>query len=118
MPKKTATKTKEKPQEFAVVETGGKQYKVSVGDKVKIEKIIGDHKEGDTITFDKVLMVDDGSNTSIGVPYVDGAKVEAKLVKIGRHDKVIVLKYKAKSRYLKKNGHRQPYFEVEISKIK
>ncbi len=116
MPKKT-TKTEEN-KEFAVIATGGKQYKVSVGDSVKIEKIKGDFKEGDKVTFDKVLLVDDGSNTTIGTPHIEGAKVEGTLTKIGRHPKVIVIKYKQKSRYFKKNGHRQPFFEVKIEKIK
>lgn len=103
---------------FAVFTTGGKQYKVSEGDVVRVEKIVGTHKEGDAIVFDKVLMVDDGSTTSIGTPYLDGATVKATITKIGRAAKVMVVKYKQKSRYLKRNGHRQPYFEVKIGKIK
>lgn len=103
--------------EFAVIKTGGKQYKVSVGESVNVEKILGDHKEGDKITFDKVLLVDNGKDTTIGTPYINGAKVEAVLEKIGREKKVIVIKYKQKSRYYKKNGHRQPYFKVKISAI-
>lgn len=103
---------------FAVIETGGKQYKVSVGDTLKVEKIKGDHKEGDSITFDKVLLVDNGKDaTDIGTPYINGAKVEASLVEIGRSPKVTVIKYKQKSRYFKKNGHRQPFFKVKIEKI-
>ncbi len=103
---------------FAVIETGGKQYKVSVGDTLKVEKMKGDYKEGDSITFDKVLLVDNGTDTTnIGTPYVDGAKVEASLVEIGRNAKITVIKYKQKSRYFKKNGHRQPYFKVTIQKI-
>ena len=103
---------------FAVVETGGKQYKVSVGDTLKVEKIKGDYKEGDSITFDKVLLVDNGKDvTNIGTPYIDGAKVEASLLEIGRAQKVTVIKYKQKSRYFKKNGHRQPFFKVKIEKI-
>src|SRR3989344_825077 len=66
-----------KTTEFAVIQTGGKQYKVKAGDSLKIEKLPGDHKKGDKIVFDKVLLVDDGENTSIGMPYIDGAKVEA-----------------------------------------
>ena len=103
---------------FAVIETGGKQYKVSVGDTLKVEKMKGEYKEGDSITFDKVLLVDNGTDTTnIGTPYVDGAKVEASLVEIGRNAKITVIKYKQKSRYFKKNGHRQPYFKVRIEKI-
>ncbi len=120
MPRQSTKKAETKPEtnEFAVIETGGKQYKVAVGDNVKIEKIIGEHKEGDKVTFDKVLLVDDGSNTTIGAPYIDGAKVVAEIVKIARHPKVIVMKYKAKSNRLKKNGHRQPYFEVKVTALK
>ncbi|MEK7157774.1 MAG: 50S ribosomal protein L21 [Patescibacteria group bacterium] len=104
--------------EFAVIKTGGKQYKVSVGESVNIEKMLGEYKEGDKITFDKVLLVDNGEDTTtIGTPYINGAKVEAVLEKIGREKKVTIIKYKQKSRYYKKNGHRQPYFKVKISAI-
>ena len=103
---------------FAVIATGGKQYKVRVGDLVRVEKMIGEYKEGDTITFDKVLLVSDGTSTKIGEPEVSGAKVTGTLNKIGRAQKVIVLKYKQKSRYYKKNGHRQPFFEVKIESTK
>ena len=104
---------------FAVIETGGKQYRVSVGDSVKIEKFKDkEYKEGDAIVFDKVLLVDNGvDSTDIGTPYLTGAKVSGTLVEIGRNPKVIVIKYKQKSRYFKKNGHRQPYFKVQIEKI-
>ncbi|MBC7836795.1 50S ribosomal protein L21 [Acetobacteraceae bacterium] len=104
-------------KEFAIIETGGKQYMVSAGDTVKIEKILGDFSEGDTVTFDKVLMVDNGSDTTIGEPYIKGAKVSATVQKIGRAKKVVVIKYKAKSNYFKKRGHRQPFFEVKIDKL-
>ncbi len=117
-PKKEAkTKQDSTVSEFAVIETGGKQYKVSPGESIKIEIIKGEHKEGEKITFDKVLLVDDGSNTTIGMPYIDGASVVGEISKIGRHPKVIVMKYKAKSNRLKKNGHKQPYFEVKIQSI-
>ncbi|MFM2357700.1 MAG: hypothetical protein RJA61_437 [Candidatus Parcubacteria bacterium] len=117
MPKKEVEKNI--TQEFAVIETGGKQYQVSPGAVLKIEKIIGEYKEGDKLVFDKVLLVDDGKGlTTIGAPYVTGAKVEATLAEIGRAKKVTVIKYKQKSRYYKKNGHRQPYFKVEIGAIK
>lgn len=99
---------------FKVIETGGKQYKVSSGQKLKIEKIKGDHKEGDVIAFDKVLLSEDGKATKVGMPYLVGEKVEGTITKIGKAKKVLVTKYKAKSRYNKTNGHRQPYFEVEI----
>lgn len=104
--------------EFAVINTGGKQYQVSKGDVVKIEKIKGDFKVGDKLTFDKVMLVDDGKDTTIGTPFIEKAKVEATLKEIGRNKTVEVVKYKQKSRYYKKNGHRQPWFKVEISSIK
>lgn len=103
--------------EIAVIETGGKQYKVAVGDSIKIEKLSDTQKVGDKVTFDKVLLVD-GDKTSIGSPYVTGSKVEATIEKIDRAEKLIVLKYKAKSRYQKKNGHRQPFVQVKIDSIK
>lgn len=102
---------------FAVIATGGKQYKVSVGERVKIEKILGEYTVGDSIVFDKVLLVENGASTTIGTPEVAGAKVTGTLSKIARNQKVTVIKYKQKSRYFKKNGHRQPYFEVTIDSI-
>ncbi|MSU45066.1 MAG: 50S ribosomal protein L21 [Candidatus Zambryskibacteria bacterium] len=104
--------------EFAVIHTGGKQYKVSKGDVVKIEKITGDFKVGDKIVFDKVILVEDGKDTTIGTPYITEASVEATLKEVGRNKTVEVVKYKQKSRYYKKNGHRQPWFKVEIVGIK
>ncbi len=104
--------------EFAVIQTGGKQYKVKVGDEIKIEKILGDHKEGDKVVFDKVLLVDNGSDTTIGTPFIDKAKVTATITKVGRLAKVDVIKYKQKSKYFKKNGHKQPYFQVKIESFK
>ncbi len=105
-------------KEFAVIQTGGKQYKVSMGDEIKIEKILGEHKEGDKIVFDKVLLVDNGSDTTIGTPFIEKAKVSATITKIGRLAKVNVIKYKQKSKYFKKNGHKQPYFQVKIDALK
>jgi large subunit ribosomal protein L21 len=107
-----------KKEEFAVIFTGGKQYKASVGGLLSIEKIIGEYKKGDKLSFDKVLLVDDGKDTTIGTPYIKGAKVDAEIVEIGRSRKVMVVKYKQKSRYLKRNGHRQPFFKVKITSIK
>ena len=104
--------------EFAIIFTGGKQYKVAKGDTVKIEKIKGDFKVGDKLSFDKVLLVEDGSTTDIGAPYISGAVVSGTLAKIGRNKTVEVVKYKQKSRYYKKNGHRQPWFKVLIDSIK
>lgn len=116
-----ATKTKAtKPvtdQEFAVIATGGKQYRVMVGETITIEKFKEESKKGDTVSFDKVLLVDNGLDTTIGTPYISGATVTGEVVVVGRAPKVIVIKYKQKSRYMKKNGHRQPYIKVKIGSI-
>jgi large subunit ribosomal protein L21 len=104
--------------EFAVIKTGGKQYKVSKGDSIKIEKLLGDYKEGDKVAFENVLLVDNGKDTTIGTPFITGAKVEATIEEIGKLPTVTVIHYKQKSRYYKKNGHRQPYFKVKIESIK
>ncbi|MFA6089626.1 MAG: 50S ribosomal protein L21 [Candidatus Woesearchaeota archaeon] len=116
--KKTTKDKKEENSEFAVIFTGGKQYKVAVGDILKVEKLDGEFTLGDKIVFDKVLLVDNGVDTTIGTPYITGAKVESLFQKLGKHKTVNVVKYKQKSRYLKKNGHRQPFVEVKISAIK
>lgn len=102
---------------FAVINTGGKQYKVAEGDVLKVEKISDTIKVGDKVVFDQVLLIDDGVTTKLGTPTIAGAKVEATLTEIGRAKKVIVIKYKQKSRYFKKNGHRQPYSKVEIKTV-
>ena len=100
-----------------VLKTGGKQYLVSVGDKVKIEKIKGEFKIGDKVFFDDILLNISGEDVKIGNPTTKN-KVEAEIIDIAKHDTVEVVKYKAKSRYFKRNGHRQPYFEVKILNIK
>lgn len=101
---------------FAVIETGGKQYKVSAGDKIKIEKISAE-PDGKFI-FDKVLLwAGGGESVKIGVPYIKDAQVEARVLKQARERKKIVFKYHSKTRYRKKKGHRQHYTEVEIVKI-
>ncbi|MDP2910147.1 MAG: 50S ribosomal protein L21 [bacterium] len=100
---------------LAIIKTGGKQYKVSPGDKIKIEKV--EKKESEEITFDEVLLVEKSNKLQIGTPLVKNAKVSGKVLKQGRADKIIVYKFKAKTRYRKKQGHRQPYSEVEITKI-
>ncbi len=106
---------------FAVIHTGGKQYKVAAGDTIKIEKIKPkngvDLKVGDKVTFDQVLLTEDGTNTVIGTPYVAKSAVEGTLEAVGRNKTVDVIKYKQKSRYFKKNGHRQPWFKVKIASI-
>ena len=104
--------------EFAVIQTGGKQYKVSKDSLLSIEKMKGEYKKGDKVSFDKVLLVDDEKDTTIGIPYITGAKVNAEIIEIGRARKVLVMKYKQKSRYLRRNGHRQPFFKVKILNIK
>lgn len=100
---------------FAVIKTGGKQYRVAVGNKVKIEKV--EAAVDGKVVFDKVLLTVDGEKVNIGAPEVAGAKVEGKVLAQGRNKKVIVFKYHSKTRRRKKNGHRQPFTEVEITKI-
>ncbi|MDP3953575.1 MAG: 50S ribosomal protein L21 [bacterium] len=100
---------------FAVIETGGKQYRVSPGDKVKIEKL--EAEDGSAFIFDKVLLVQTDKDTKVGTPYVNGAKVQAEILREGRAKKVVIFKYKPKKRYRKKQGHRQSFTEVEIKKI-
>ena len=99
----------------AIIVTGGKQYNVSEGDTLFIEKL--DVNAGDSVVFDQVLAIVDGENTKFGTPVVEGAKVEATVVKNGKGKKVRVYKYKAKKGYHKRQGHRQPYTKVEIGKI-
>ena len=99
---------------LAVIKTGGKQYLVKEGDKLKLAKIIAN--EGDSIEFDEVLLMA-GEETKIGVPLIEGAKVSARILKQGRSKKIIVFHYHSKTRYKKKAGHRQHFTEVEISKI-
>ena len=109
--------------EFAVIQTGGKQYTVSKGDVIAIEKLSAvagkEYKEGDKVTFDHVLLVDDGKDTTIGTPYISNAVVKGTITEIGRAAKVLVVKYKQKSRSgWKRNGHRQPFFKIAIDSIK
>jgi large subunit ribosomal protein L21 len=103
--------------EVAVIKTGGKQYVVSKGDTIAIEKLPGEHKKGDTVVFDQVLLVDNGSDTTIGAPTISGAEVAGTVTLVGRAKKVEVVKYKPKSRYYKRNGHRQPVVKVKIDSI-
>lgn len=102
---------------FAVIQTGGKQYKVAVGTKLKIEKIKGEYKVGDKLSFENVLLIANGDDVKIGTPYVSNSKIDAEIIDIAKHKTVEVVKYMPKSRYFKKNGHRQPYFEIKILKI-
>lgn len=103
--------------ELAVIKTGGKQHVVQKGDVITIEKLPGELKKGDTVTFSDVLMTDDGTTTNVGTPLVKGAKVTATISEVGRAKKIDVVKYKAKSRYLKRRGHRQPIVKVKIDSI-
>jgi large subunit ribosomal protein L21 len=100
---------------YAVIETGGKQYRVQVGDELFIEKIEG--YSGETIKFDQVLAYSDDTGFQVGTPLIDGAVVEAEVVKQGKGPKIIVFTYKAKKGYRNKKGHRQPYTRVRISRI-
>src|SRR3989344_6018797 len=97
---------------FAVIKTGGKQYKVAEGDVLYIEKLI---HEGDEVVFDTVLMVANGS-VKVGKPTVSGAKVLAKVLEEGKGEKKMVFRYKSKTRYKKKKGHRQPFTKIQITK--
>lgn len=100
---------------LAIIKTGGKQYVVSPGQKIKIEKI--EKKEGNEITFREVLLLEKGKKIEIGNPLVKGAKVIGKVISQKKNKKVMILRYKSKTRYRKKKGHRQPFTEVEITKI-
>ncbi|EKE16240.1 MAG: hypothetical protein ACD_11C00024G0008 [uncultured bacterium] len=100
---------------LAIIKTGGKQYKVAEGDKIKVEKIEGE--DGSKIVFEEVLFIGDEKDVKIGSPMVSGAKVEGKIIRQGRNDKVWGVKHKAKKRYKVKFGHKQLFTEVEITKI-
>lgn len=100
---------------YAVIETGGKQYRVQEGDVLFVEKL--DAVEGDTINFDKVLLMSKDGDLVAGKPYVENAKVEASVLEQGKTKKIIVFKYKAKKNYRKKQGHRQPFTKVKVGKI-
>lgn len=100
---------------IAVIKTGGKQYLVSPGDKIKIEKIIG--KPGKEVIAKEVLLVEKNRKLEIGTPLVKGVKVRAKIIRQDKDKKVIIFKYKPKTRYKVKKGHRQPFTEIEIIKI-
>ncbi len=102
---------------FAVIQTGGKQYKVAEGDEIAVEKIKGDYKVGDKITIESVVLKDDGKTTEIGSPYINGSTVEATITESDKLAKVMVVRYRAKSRYHKRNGHRQPFMSLKIESI-
>lgn len=100
---------------YAIIVTGGKQYKVAEGDTLFIEKL--EAEEGAAVTFDQVLMTGNGDDVKVGAPVVEGATVEAKVVKNGKAKKIYVYKMKRKKNYRRKKGHRQPFTKVEITKI-
>ena len=102
---------------IAIIETGGKQYVVTQDTVLSVEKLKDAKNAGDTITFDKVLLTDDGASTTVGAPYIVGAKVTGELIENGRAQKITVIRYRQKSRYFKKRGHRQPYTKVRITAL-
>jgi large subunit ribosomal protein L21 len=102
---------------IAIIETGGKQYVVTKDSVLDIEKLADVSKKGDKITFEKVLLTDDGAKTEVGAPYIKGAKVAGELIEQGRAQKVTVIRYREKSRYFKKKGHRQPFTKVRITSV-
>jgi large subunit ribosomal protein L21 len=100
---------------FAVIETGGKQYRVAQGLVLKVEKLDG--AVGDTLTFDRVLMVGAGTEVKVGRPYVEGATVTAELRALGRHPKIRIIKFRRRKHHQKQMGHRQHYAEIAITSI-
>lgn len=100
---------------YAVIKTGGKQYRVAAGDKVKVEKLVGE--VGSNVTIDQVLLVADGDKVTIGSPIIKGASVKATVVAHGRNDKVMIFKMRRRKHYRKTQGHRQQYTELQIDKI-
>lgn len=100
---------------YAIIETGGKQYQVKEGDILFVEKL--NDEDGSTVKFDKVLAVSEDDNVKFGAPVLEGVSVDAKVLKHGKGKKIIVFKYKAKKGYKRKQGHRQPYTQVQIEKI-
>jgi large subunit ribosomal protein L21 len=100
---------------YAVIKTGGKQYRVAQGDTLKVEKL--DAGEGDSVEFDQVLMVGEGADVRIGTPYIDGSRVTATVKGHGRGDKVEIIKFRRRKHHMKRAGHRQDYTELEITGI-
>ncbi len=109
--------TEKASSDFAVIMTGGKQYIVHTGELISVEKMDSDFTSGKEFVFDNVLLTHVGSKTTVGAPAIAGSKVTAEFVEAGRDKKLVVVKYKAKSRYYKKNGHRQPFMTFKITKI-
>lgn len=101
---------------YAVIKTGGKQYKVAKNQEVTIEKLVA--QEGDNVEFDQVLMVGNGADITLGTPLVGGAKVSAEVIEQGRGKKVSIIKFKRRKNYLRRKGHRQHFTKVKITDIK
>ncbi len=114
-PMKASPKYKGGKKMFAIIQTGGKQYKVQEGDEIYIEKLFAD--AGEIVEFDQVLLVSKEDGLTVGDPIVAGAKVTGKVERHGRGKKILVYKYKSKKNYRRKQGHRQPYSKVVIEKI-
>lgn len=118
---KTPKKEMRRKGEFAVILSGGKQYVVSVGDIIDVEQLAKEHKqqykEGNVVEFDKVLLVDNGTDATIGTPYIDGAKVKAIYQKEKKGKKLSIVRFKAKSNRDRKIGHRQKYSRVKIESL-
>ena len=100
---------------YAVIKTGGKQYRVREGDTLRVEKLAAE--AGAKVQFDQILMVGEGANVTVGTPYISGSQVSATVISQGRGDKIKVVKFKRRKNYLRQNGHRQAFTEVEITKI-
>jgi large subunit ribosomal protein L21 len=106
---------KRRKEMYAIIETGGKQYRVQEGDEIVIEKL--EAGEGEAVVFDQVLAAGEGADVKVGTPVIEGAAVNAKVVENGKGKKVVIYKYKAKKDYRKKKGHRQPFTKVVIESI-
>jgi large subunit ribosomal protein L21 len=100
---------------YAVFRTGGKQYRAAQGDRLRVERLEGE--VGDAVAFDQVLMVGEGADVKVGAPLISGGKVEGKVIKQGREDKVVIIKFKRRAHYQRTRGHRQHFTEVEITSI-
>lgn len=100
---------------YAVIESGGKQHRVSTGDEVMVEKLAGE--VGETISFDKVLLTSDGETVNVGKPYLEDTKVVGRITRHDKHKKIVVFKYKKRKGYRRKRGHRQPFTLVKIENI-
>jgi len=101
--------------DFAIVKAGGKQYRVSTGDTIRVESLPAD--QGDTVTLDDVLMISHDGDVIVGTPTIEGATVDAEVVAKGKDKKIVILKFKAKTRYRRKNGHRQHYTDLRVTNI-